>query len=94
MSSAGTGHPGVHVDARFCVAAADLGYMDAHGGSLADGARLSVGGALGEGCFGKVGTFSYHGAAVAVKELKSDALDATSICKHVRYCESGLLLAV
>ncbi len=55
-----------------------------NGGSLADGARLSVGLADGEGCFGKVGTFSYHGVAVAVKELRSDTLDATSICKHVQ----------
>ena len=28
---------------------------------------------VGSGAFGKVGMFRYHGAAVAVKELKADA---------------------
>ena len=45
--------------------------MEAGGGG-------GAGAALGSGAFGKVGTYRYHGAAVAVKELKTGA-DKASI---------------
>ena len=37
------------------------------------GGGSSSGAALGSGAFGKVGTYRYHGATVAVKELKAGA---------------------
>ena len=43
--------------------------MDVVGSGSASGA----GAALGSGAFGKVGTYRYHGAVVAVKELKAGA---------------------
>ena len=66
------------VDPRFVIAArslevdgpgskrtlADVASVDAAGGGLPSGATL------GSGAFGKVGTYLYNGAAVAVKELK------------------------
>ncbi len=59
------------VDARFRIPAVDLLFADGRGGSLAD--RSPVDGD------GRVCAFTYHGAAVAVKELKTGALDAASI---------------
>ena len=59
------------------IAAASLDTVDGSGRTLAAG--VSSGGAsgggssLGSGAFGKVGTYRYHGASVAVKELKAGA---------------------
>ncbi len=69
--------------ARFHVEASSLLLVDGSGRSLSDAASSGTGsgatGALGEGFFGKVGTFTRHGAPVAVKELKSGSLDVDSI---------------
>ncbi len=70
---------GVVVDAKFLVSAVDLLFTDGGGGSLADRRPVDSDTGIGSGSFGKVGTFSYHGAAVAVKELKTGTLDAASI---------------
>ena len=43
--------------------------MEASCGGASSGGALAA--ALGSGAFGKVGTYRYHGAAVAVKELKT-----------------------
>jgi hypothetical protein len=67
----------VVVDARFRVPAVDLLFAD--GGSLADRSPVDGDGRLGSGFFGKVCAFTHHGAAVAVKELKTGSLDAASI---------------
>ena len=64
------------------IAAASLDTVDGTGRTLAVEASSSGAGggdvALGSGAFGKVGTYRYHGATVAVKELKAGA-DAESI---------------
>ncbi len=65
------------VDARFRVPAVDLLFAD--GGSLADRRPMDGAAGLGSGFFGKVCAFTHHGAAVAVKELKTGSLDAASI---------------
>ncbi len=70
----------VVVDARFRVPAVDLLFAGGRGGSLADRLPQDSDASIGSGFFGKVGTFTYNGAAVAVKELKTGALDAASIC--------------
>jgi hypothetical protein len=67
------------VDARFRVPAVDLLFSDARGGSLADRLPKDSDTGIGSGFFGKVGAFTHHGAAVAVKELKSGTLDTGSI---------------
>ncbi len=67
------------VDARFRVPASDLWFADGRGGSLADRMPVDTDAGLGSGFFGKISTFMHHGAAVAVKELKTGALDAASI---------------
>ncbi len=67
------------VDARFRVPALDLLFADGRGGSLADRRPMDGDAGLGSGFFGKVCTFIRHGAAVAVKELKTGSLDAASI---------------
>ena len=64
------------VDPKSVIAAVSLDTVDGTGRTLA--AEVSSGGAgvgvaLGSGVFGKVGTYRYHGAAVAVKELKAGA---------------------
>ncbi len=69
----------VVVDARFCVPAVDLLFADGRGGSLADRRPMDGDAGLGSGFFGKVCAFTHHGAAVAVKELKTGSLDAASI---------------
>jgi hypothetical protein len=69
----------VDASARFRVAASELFFKDDRGGSLADRLHSDSDADLGAGCFGKVGAFMHHGAAVAVKELKSGTLDAGSI---------------
>ena len=56
------------------IAAGSLDVVDGTGRTLAAEASSSGGGAaLGSGVFGKVGTYRYNGAAVAVKELKAGA---------------------
>ncbi len=67
------------VDARFRVPALDLLFADGRGGSLADRMPVDTDAGLGSGYFGKVCTFTHYGATVAVKELKTGALDAASI---------------
>ncbi len=67
------------VPVKFRVPATDLLFADARGGSLADRTQHDSDVGLGSGCFGKVTAFTHHGAPVAVKELKSGALDAESI---------------
>jgi hypothetical protein len=69
----------VVVDARFRVPAVDLLFADGRGDSLADRSPVDGDGRLGSGFFGKVCAFTHHGAAVAVKELKTGSLDAASI---------------
>jgi hypothetical protein len=69
----------VVVDARFRVPAVDLLFADGRGGSLANRTPVDGDAGLGSGFFGKVCTFTRHGAAVAVKELKAGSLDAASI---------------
>ena len=73
------------VDPKSIIAAGSLGTVDGSesGQTLATllateatssgGAGSSSGAALGSGAFGKVGTYRYHGATVAVKELKAGA---------------------
>ncbi len=68
----------VVVDARFRVPAVDMLFADGRGGSLADRRPMDGDAGLGNGFFGKVCTFTHHGAAVAVKELKTGSLDAAS----------------
>ncbi len=67
------------VDARFRVSAFELLFADGHGGSLADRSAVDGDAGGGSGLFGKVYVFTYHGAVVAAKELKTDSLDAASI---------------
>ncbi len=67
------------VDARFRVPALDLLFADGRGGSLADRRPVDTDTGFSSGVFGKLCTFARHGAAVAVKELKTGALDAASI---------------
>ncbi len=69
----------VVVDARFRVPAVDLLFADGRGDSLADRRPIDGDAGLGSGFFGKVCTLMRHGAAVAVKELKTGSLDAASI---------------
>ena len=70
------------MDPKSIIAAASLDTVDGTGRTLAVEASSSGAGggdvALGSGAFGKVGTYRYHGATVAVKELKAGA-DAESI---------------
>ena len=54
------------------IAAVSLDTVDGSGQTLATEAS-SGSAALGSGAFGKVGTYRYHGSAVAVKELKAGA---------------------
>ena len=71
------------MDPKSIIAAGSLGTVDGSGQTLATllateatssgGAGSSSGAALGSGAFGKVGTYRYHGATVAVKELKAGA---------------------
>ena len=66
------------VDPKSVIAAASLDTVDGSGRTLAAEASSGGGGgagdtALGSGAFGKVGTYRYHGATVAVKELKAGA---------------------
>ena len=67
------------VDPRFVIAASALETVDAFGRAvtLADGVGVAAAAgsdaALGSGNFGKVRTYEYHGALVAVKELKAGA---------------------
>ena len=66
------------VDPKSVIAAVSLDTVDGTGRTLAaevssGGGGGGVGVALGSGVFGKVGTYRYHGAAVAVKELKAGA---------------------
>ncbi len=61
--------------------AKDLLFTDELGGNLADRAPPDGDEGIGSGFFGKIGKFSHHGAIVAVKELKTGALDAASISK-------------
>ena len=74
------------IDPRFVVSAAALEtHVDGVGTTLAavlsgGAARAGSGTALGSGAFGNVATYHYHGAAVAVKELKAGA-DRASIGK-------------
>ena len=68
------------MDPKSIIASASLDTVDGSGRTLAVGASSSGGGAgaaLGSGAFGKVGTYSYHGATVAVKELKAGADEDT-----------------
>ena len=53
------------------------GTASASGGTLAAEASSGGGAALGSGAFGKVGTYCYHGALAAVKELKAGADEET-----------------
>ena len=78
------------VDPRSAVAATSLEATDGSARTLADvvvfsGVNSGSGGGcgtpLGSGTFGKVGTYRYHGATVAVKELKTGA-DKESIGTH------------
>jgi hypothetical protein len=78
----------VVVDARFRVPAGDLSFPDGRG-SLADRIPVDTDTALGSGCFGKVCTFTRHGAAVAVKELKTGSVDAASIGRCFFSSSSG-----
>ena len=56
------------------IAAGSLDTVDGSDRTLATEARGGgAGGAGGSGAFGKVGTYRYHGATVAVKELKARA---------------------
>ena len=68
------------------IAAASLDTVDGSGRTLAteasSGGGVDGGAALGSGAFGKVGTYRYHGATVAVKELKAGA-DEESIGAYV-----------
>ncbi len=59
--------------------ASDLLFADGRGDSLADRSPVDGDGGLGSGFFGNVCAFTHHGAAVAVKELKTGSLDAASI---------------
>ena len=61
------------------IAACSLDTTDCSGRTLASdvGGGSSSGAALGSGAFGKVATYCYHGAAVAVKELKAGADEGT-----------------
>ncbi len=56
--------------------ALDLLFADGRGGSLADRRPVDTDTGFSSGVFGKLCTFARHGAAVAVKELKTGALDA------------------
>ena len=57
------------------IAAASLDTVDGSSRTLAAEASSGGGGGagIGSGVFGKVGTYRYHGAVVAVKELKAGA---------------------
>ena len=59
------------------VSASSLDSLDGGAGTLASAVEAGGGGgagaALGSGAFGKVGIYRYHGAAVAVKELRASA---------------------
>ena len=61
------------VDPKCVIAARSLEVAGEAGRSLADVVGAGAGAALGSGAFGKVGAYRYHGAAVAVKELKTGA---------------------
>ena len=65
------------------IAAASLDTVDGSGKTLVAEIMSSSGegddATLGSGAFGKVRSYGYHGAAVAVKELKSSSPDAESI---------------
>ena len=61
------------VPADRVITAASLDAVDGGGATLADEVGSSGDGALGSGAFGKVGTYRYHGAVVAVKQLKAGA---------------------
>ena len=63
-------------DRAIAAASLDIDVSDGKVHTLADGVSDSV--AIGSGHFGNVGTYRYHGAAVAVKVLKAGA-DAESI---------------
>ena len=76
------------VGAERLIAAGSLDTVDGSGRTLAveassGGGDSSSGAALGSGAFGKVGTYRYHGATVAVKELKAGA-DEESIGAFIR----------
>ena len=70
------------MDPKCIIAAVSLDTVDGTGRTLATeasaGGSGGGGAALGSGAFGKVGTYRYHGATVAVKELKA-GVDAESI---------------
>ncbi len=78
----------VVVNAKFRVPAVDLSFADGRGG-LADRIPVDTDTALGSGFFGKVCTFKHHGAAVAVKELKTGSVDAASIGRCFCFSSSG-----
>ncbi len=70
----------------------ELFFVGGRGGSLADRRAVDGDVGIGSGLLGKVCAFMYHGTAVAVKELKTGALDAASIgmCRFLMSKSSAL----
>ena len=85
------------MDPTVVIAASSLLVAGGGGASLAslDTGAAGAGTAVASGAFGTIRAYKYHGANVAVKELKADAIDAESIgTRCCRAVVDGLSLSV